>query len=227
MTAEESARSAPARAPFPVDVALEASIRLRESTPQERTAHAEAQLRNSHRRRFLFGCSASYVAPRFLVPPVQAGTDPPRWGGSVRGRGDRARQRQPGDRGGSPRPDGTRSSSGSGRKAGSRCSSCAARCPGRSTPCASSGLSSDVAHVAHVARSRRAPGGRSRREGRPRRDTPRWPSRAGKAPSPAERRGRPRRAGDPAARHSCGGSRPEGVLGGADGVRDPDVPDPP
>ncbi|KYF68660.1 MULTISPECIES: hypothetical protein [Sorangium] len=28
---------------------------------------------------FLFGCSASYVAPRFLVPPVHAGTDPPRW----------------------------------------------------------------------------------------------------------------------------------------------------
>jgi hypothetical protein len=28
---------------------------------------------------FLIGCSASYVTPRFLVPPVHAGTDPPRW----------------------------------------------------------------------------------------------------------------------------------------------------
>jgi hypothetical protein len=28
---------------------------------------------------FLAGCSASYVAPRYLVPTVEAGTDPTRW----------------------------------------------------------------------------------------------------------------------------------------------------
>ncbi|WP_437513026.1 hypothetical protein [Sorangium sp. So ce1099] len=28
---------------------------------------------------FVFGCSASYVVPRFVVPPVQAGTNPTRW----------------------------------------------------------------------------------------------------------------------------------------------------